>query len=151
MGEELAGPAAQPEGAPQAAPAAVSAPEASPASPRPSTDEAESERAAQLDRALSRGALKELPPNQVRGLLGERNPKLKVVDDLSKPDLNAGVSQEMDLPVVWMAIVLAYLLFFPLAYVILWRTRYISHRDKAIVSVVGAAGIVAVVVWLVVN
>ena len=98
----------------------------------------------QLDRALSRGALEELPPNQVRGLLGEKNPKLRVVDEF-KPDLNAGVSQEMDLPVVWMAIVLAYLLFFPLAYVILWRTDHISHRAKIVVSVVGAVGVVAVV------
>jgi len=98
----------------------------------------------ELDRALSRGALEELPPNQVQGLLGERNPKLRVTDEF-KPDLNAGVSQEIDLPVVWMAIVLAYLLFFPLAYVILWRTSHISQRAKIVVSVVGAVGVVAVV------
>ena len=102
--------------------------------PRPLTREEE------LDRELSKGGLDELPPNQIRGLLGERNPKLKVIDDF-EPDLNAGVSQEMDLPVVWMAIVLAYLLFFPLAYVILWRTRHISRRAKVVVSVVGAVGI----------
>jgi hypothetical protein len=94
----------------------------------------------ELDRALSRGELDELPPNQVKGLLGEKNPKLKVVDSFA-PDLNAGVSQEIDLPVVWMGIVLAYLVFFPLAYVLLWRTKYITHRDKIIVSAVGAAGI----------
>lgn len=94
----------------------------------------------QLDRELSKGELDELPPNQVKGLLGEKNPKLKVIDSF-EPDLNAGVSQEMDLPVVWMAIVLAYLVFFPVAYVLLWRTKYITHRNKIIVSVVGAVGI----------
>ncbi len=94
----------------------------------------------ELDRALSKGELEELPPNQVKGLLGEKNPKLRVTDTF-EPDLNAGVSQEVDLPVIWMGIVLAYLIFFPLAYVLLWRTKYITHRDKVIVSVVGAVGI----------
>jgi len=97
----------------------------------------------EIERALAKGALEELPPNQPRGLLGEKNPKLKVVDEW-RPDLNAGVSQEMDLPVVWMAIVLAYLLFFPIAYVILWRTRLISQRAKVVVSVVGAVGVALV-------
>lgn len=92
-----------------------------------------------LDRALA-GGLDELPPNQVKGLLGETNPQLKVVDDFT-PDLSAGVSQEMDLPVVWMGIVLAYLVFFPVAYYILWRTKYISGRDKVVVGAVGAVGI----------
>lgn len=96
----------------------------------------------ELEEALS-GGLEELPPNHPRGLLGERNPDLRTVEDFT-PDLNAGVSQEVDLPVVWMAIVLSYLLFFPLAYVILWRTRFISHRNKIIVSIVGAIGILAV-------
>jgi hypothetical protein len=102
----------------------------------------------QLDRELSKGELDELPPNQVKGLLGEKNPKLKVVDSF-EPDLSAGVSQEMDLPVVWMGIVLAYLVFFPLAYVILWRTKLITQRNKIIVSAVGAAGIAYVVFRLV--
>ena len=92
-----------------------------------------------LDRALS-GGMAELPPNQVKGLLGEKNPKLKVVDDFT-PDLNAGVSQEMDLPVVWMGIVLAYMVFFPVAYYVLWRTGLITRRAKIMVSVVGAVGI----------
>ena len=69
----------------------------------------------QLDRELAKGRLDELPPNEVQGLLGEKNPKLRVTDTF-EPDLNAGVSQEMDLPVVWMGIILAYLLFFPVAY-----------------------------------
>ena len=104
----------------------------------------------ELDRELSKGELDELPPNQVKGLLGEKNPKLKAVDSF-EPDLNAGVSQEMDLPVVWMAIVLAYLVFFPVAYVLLWRTKYITHRNKIIVSVVGGIGIAFVTYRLVVG
>jgi len=108
------------------------------------------ERDARLDAALTKGRLEELPPNQVRGLLGERNPKLRATDTF-EPDLNAGVSQEMDLPVVWMGIILAYLLFFPLAYVILWRTTLISHRAKVVVSVIGGVGIALVVVRLVVG
>ena len=116
----------------------------------PADDSADSGAAApltreeELDRALSKGELDELPPNQVRGLLGEKNPKLRVIDTF-EPDLNAGVSQEMDLPVVWMGIILAYLLFFPVAYVILWRTKLISHRAKIVVSAIGAAGILFVV------
>jgi hypothetical protein len=94
----------------------------------------------QLDRALAKGRLDDLPPNEVQGLLGEKNPKLRVTD-MFEPDLNAGVSQEMDLPVVWMGIVLAYLLFFPVAYWLLWRTTLISHRAKTVVSAVGAVGI----------
>jgi len=105
---------------------------------RPSTQPLTHEE--KLDRALSKGELDELPPNQVKGLLGEKNPKLKVVDNF-EPDLNAGVSQEIDLPVVWMGIILAYLLFFPLAYVLLWRTKHITQRAKIVVSVVGALGI----------
>ena len=120
-------------------------PGAAPTTPKQPTKEE------RLDIALSRGELDELPANQVRGLLGERNPSLRVVDDLEKPDLNAGISQEMDLPVVWVGILLAYLLFFPLAYVILWRTSYISHRDKVIVSVVGALGLAFVGYWLVIG
>jgi len=53
----------------------------------------------------------------------------------------------MDLPVVWVGIVLAYLLFFPLAYVLLWRSRHISRRGKIVSSIVGAVGIVAVIIW----
>ena len=102
----------------------------------------------ELDRALSKGELDELPPNQVKGLLGEKNPKLKVIDSF-EPDLNAGVSQEMDLPVVWMGIVLAYLIFFPLAYVLLWRTKYITRRNKIIWSVVGAIGVAYVLFRLI--
>lgn len=101
------------------------------------------EREAALNRALD-GGLPELPPNKVKGILGERGKiDLRKEEDFT-PDLNAGISQEMDLPVVWMGIVLAYVLFFPVAYWLLWRSAHISVRAKYIASAVGAAGIVAV-------
>ena len=103
----------------------------------------DAERQAALERALDSGVT-ELRPNRVKGLLGEKNPSLRKPDDFA-PDLNAGISQEMDLPVVWMGIVLAYILFFPLAFVLLWRSHHISRRAKIATTVVGAIGIAAVV------
>ncbi len=96
-----------------------------------------------LDEALSRGELQSLPPNQPKGFLGEMGFDLRKTDSF-EPDLNAGVSQEVDLPVVWLGILLSYVLFFPLAYWLLWRSPLFSRRAKIIVSAVGAAGTVAV-------
>lgn len=107
------------------------------------TDEAKRTREEELDRALSRGE-RELPENQVRGFLGERNPDLRKEDDFG-PDLNSGISQEMDSPVEWLIIVLAYLLFFPLGAYLLWRSPRYTLRAKILWSVVGAAGIAFVV------
>jgi len=107
---------------------------------------AAAERKAALDRALD-GGLDELPPNQVKGLLGEKMPDLRKEEDFT-PDLNAGISQEMDFPVMWMGIVLALILFFPLGYYLLWRSEDISHRAKIITSVIAAVCIVAFVVML---
>lgn len=104
------------------------------------------QRQAALDRALD-GGLEKLPPNQVKGILGETMPDLRKEEDFT-PDLNAGISQEMDLPVMWMGIVLALILFFPLGYYLLWRAENISHRAKVITSVVAAVCIVAFVVML---
>jgi hypothetical protein len=106
------------------------------------------EKDARLDAALGAGELPELPPNQPKGILGEKGFDLYKVDEF-EPDLNAGVSQENDLPVIWLAVILAYFLFFPLAYWILWRSPLFSTRAKVITSAVGAAGIVAVAVLLI--
>jgi hypothetical protein len=89
--------------------------------------------------------MESLPPNQPKGILGETGFNLRKTDTF-EPDLNAGVSQEMDLPVVWMGVVLAYLLFFPLAYWLLWRSPLFSRRAKIIASVVGAVGVTVVFV-----
>jgi hypothetical protein len=114
----------------------------------PQVPASDAERQAALDRALD-GGMSELPPNQVRGILGERGGvHLRKEEDYT-PDLNAGISQEVDLPVVWMGIILAYVLFFPLAFVLLWRSRHISKRAKIITSSVFAVGVLAVAVMLV--
>lgn len=111
--------------------------------------EREAKRQADLDRALDSGVT-ELPPNQVRGILGEKGPDLRVPEDFS-PSLNSGISQEVDLPVVWMGIVLSYLLFFPLAFVLLWRSRFISLRAKKIATVVGVVGIAGATLFFIVR
>ena len=116
----------------------------------PEAGERSPSREEELERELDKGG-RELPPNEPRGLLGETNPSLYKVDDFADapPDLNAGISQEVDMPVIWMGIVLAYLVFFPLAYVILWRTKAIPIRTKVISSVVGGVGIAALAFVLV--
>lgn len=97
---------------------------------------------------MSRGELPALPPNQPKGILGEKGLDLYKVDTF-EPDLNAGVSQENDLPVMQLAIVLAYLLFFPLAFWLLWRSPLYPFRAKVTLSIAGVIGIVAVA-WMIV-
>lgn len=99
----------------------------------------------ELEEALSAGALTELPPNRPRGILGEYGPSLRTVDTF-EPDLNAGVSQENDGPVIQLAIILAFLLFFPAGYWLLWRSSAYSRRGKFILTVV-ATFIIAAVAW----
>ncbi len=111
--------------------------------PRKSDD-----RETELDAALSRDELPELPANQPKGLLGGRGLNLYAVDTF-EPDLNAGISQEDDLPVQWMGILLAYLLFFPLAYWLLWRSSVFTRRAKMVTSAVGAVGVGVVMLYLV--
>ncbi len=105
------------------------------------------DRQRELDAALDEGELAQLPPNQPKGLLGEKGLNLYKVDDF-EPDLNAGVSQDNDAPVVWLAVIVAYLLFFPLAFWILWRTPLFSRRAKVLTTVAGCLGLVAVSIWL---
>jgi len=102
---------------------------------------------AELESALTRGELPELPPNQPKGLLGEKGLNVYKVDSF-KPDMNAGVSQENDGPVVQLAIVLAFLLFFPLGFWLLWRTQVYTTRAKLVLSAGALTGI-AFVCWLV--
>lgn len=106
------------------------------------------ERQREIDRILDEGE-RELPENRPRGILGEPGFNLSKVDDLDTPDLNAGISQELDTPVIWLAVVFTYVVFVPLAYVILWRTKRFTLRAKVIASVVGAVGI-AYVLWRVI-
>lgn len=105
-------------------------------------------RRAKLDEELSRGGLDRLPPNQPKGLLGERGLNLYEYDDSDEPDLNAGVSQENDGPVIRMAIALSFLLFPPLGYVLLWRTRVFTRTQRWIVTAAGTAWLF-VLLWVV--
>jgi|GEM_PF-1805805 len=113
-----------------------------------SPEELSPQEQADLERALDSGVT-ELPPNHPKGLLGEKGPDLRKVEDFA-PDLNAGLLQENDPGVIWLWIVLAYLLFFPLAYVVLWRSKTIPPKTKRIASAVGAAVIALLAIWLLV-
>lgn len=99
-----------------------------------------------IEEAL-KSPMTELPENVPKGILGESGIDVRKVDDF-EPDLNAGLSQENDLPVIWMAIVLGYMLFGVPGFVILWTSRRIPIRTKVVTSIVMAAGVIAVlVVW----
>lgn len=90
--------------------------------------------------------LDELPPNVPPGLLGERGLNLYKEETGEPRGLNAGLLQESSAEVVWLAIFLAYVLFFPLAYVIVWRTKSIPRTRKWVVTGVLTVGVVTVAV-----
>lgn len=96
-----------------------------------------------LRRALDAGAMRELPPNHVPGWIGERGPDMRKSDDFDKPSLNSGISQELDGPVLFLGMVIALVVFFPAAYVILWRSRAFSLRYKIIATAVMSVLVVA--------
>ncbi len=99
-----------------------------------------------LSRALD-GGMRSLPPNQPRGLLGETNPDIYSEEDFT-PDLNAGISQENDMPVLWLAIVLGYLVFFVPGFTILWLSKSVPIKTKWIATAVGLLGVVGFVVLM---
>jgi len=99
-----------------------------------------------LSRALDEGR-RTLPPNEPRGILGETNPDIRKEEDFT-PDLNSGISQENDMPVLWLAIVLGYLFFFVPGFVILWFSKRVPFKTKCIATAVGVLGMVAFVVFV---
>ena len=99
-----------------------------------------------LERALE-SSLPELPENKPRGLLGEKGVDIRKVDDFA-PDLNAGISQEIDTPVVWAAILVGYLLFFVPGLVILWLSKRFDLRTKVATSVIMALVATAFVAYV---
>ncbi len=100
----------------------------------------------ELERALDKGSGGELPPNVPPGLLGERGLNIQKTDPDSH-GMNAGLTQELDGPVMWLVVVLAYLVFFPAAYWILWRSRVIPRRSKIAGTVLMTVGLVALALW----
>ena len=101
----------------------------------------------ELSRALD-GGLDSLPPNQPRGLLGETNPDIYAEEDFT-PDLNAGISQENDMPVLWLAIILGYCILFVPGFVILWLSKSVPIRTKRIATAVGLLGVIGFVfLWI---
>ena len=99
----------------------------------------------QLERAL-KSPMAELPENQPRGLLGGRGLDIYKTDDLDEPDLNAGISQELDTSVIWVAIFVGYLFFFAPGFLILWLSNRFSTRTKVATTAVMVAVTIAFVV-----
>ena len=95
----------------------------------------------QLERAL-KSPITELPDNQPKGWLGEKNPDFRKADTF-EPDLNAGLLQENDMGVIWLAVVLGYLVFFVPGFVILWTSKRVPIKTKIVASVAMVAGVIA--------
>lgn len=93
--------------------------------------------------------LDELPPNIPPGFLGEMGLNLRDTDHDGPHGLNAGIIQEWTWEMTFMVVLLTYLLFFPLSFVILWRSRRIPHHQKIIFSVGMVLGIVLVAYQLI--
>ena len=88
----------------------------------------------------SRARWPSCPRTSRRGCSVTRGLTSAKIDDF-EPDLNAGMSQENDMPVLWMAIVLGYLMFFvPGLHHPLDVEERIPMRTKVIASVVMAVG-----------
>jgi hypothetical protein len=85
--------------------------------------------------------LDELPPNVPPGFLGERGPDLRKADSDGSHGTNAGIIQEWTLETTMMAVILSYILFFPLAFVILWRSRKVSRSQKIVSTIAMTAGL----------
>jgi len=97
----------------------------------------------ELERALDKGSLSELPPNIPPGLLGEVGADLRKVDDF-RPSLSAGIIQESTTETRWLTIALFYLLLVtaPVAVWLVWRDPHRSLRVKVLASAIGVAGYV---------
>lgn len=92
-------------------------------------------------------AMGELPPNVPPGILGETGFDLRKVDDDGPHGLNAGLIQEWTWEMTMLVVFLAYVIFFPAAYVILWRSRVVPQKHKVVLSTIMTVGI-GVVVFL---
>lgn len=112
----------------------------------PAAADAEARREAELEAALGE-EMPELPPNIPPGFLGEIAPDFRKIDDDGPHGLNAGVIQETtwETTVLWVA--LAYLIFFPAAFYILWRSDKVLRSHKVVLSAAMVGGLVAFGAW----
>lgn len=100
----------------------------------------------ELDRALDKGALQELPPSVPGGFLGEVAPDLRKVDEF-EPSLNAGLLQESTYETRLLTIMLLYLLVVtsPVAIYLVWRDRRLKTAWKVAVTALMLLGLAALV------
>jgi hypothetical protein len=98
----------------------------------------------ELNRALSRGRLEELPPSRPPGLLGDTPMDIRKTDEF-EPSLNAGVLQESTWQTRGMTLALLYVLVVtsPIAAWMLWRDKKLSLTRKIVATVIGIVGYVA--------
>lgn len=87
---------------------------------------------------------RELPESRPLGMLGEHGLNVLKSDTFEPDGVSAGLLQESTWETRWLAIALAYLVFFPLAFVLVWRSKRLAPRTKVIATVVMLAGVVAV-------
>lgn len=84
----------------------------------------------------------ELPPNVPPGFLGEHGIDLRKVDGDGPYGLNAGVIQEWTWETTIIVVGIAYFLFFPVAYFVLWRSNKVPKRQKVVITALMTIGIV---------
>lgn len=94
----------------------------------------------QLNEALDKGAMRELPPNVPPGFLGERGLNVSKVDDF-KPTLSAGIAQEGTPATRQLTMLLLYLLVIPSPFAawLLWREPRRPVWVKVGITVIGLA------------
>ena len=87
----------------------------------------------ELDEALDRGAMPELPPNVPPGMLGEHGLNVAKVDTF-RPTLSSGISQDSTVATRQLTILVLFLFVFtaPLAAWLLWRDPTRRLRAKVI-------------------
>lgn len=95
----------------------------------------------ELNAALDKGGMGELPPNVPPGFLGERGMNMSKVDEF-EPSLSAGIVQEISAATRQLTMLLLYVLVItsPAAAWMLWRDRRRPLWVKAVTTVVGIAG-----------